>query len=60
MVTPGMKNVTMATDEASLSVQEDCNSGVANPPMNFDLFKQNGFNIDWCQYQVYNYTYMYI
>ena len=54
MATPGMgTQIVMATDVETASVQENC-SDVTNPPRNFDLFRQNGYSIDWCQYQVNN------
>lgn len=54
MATPGMDvEVVTASDVETASVQENC-SDVINPPKNFDLFRQNGYIIDWCQYQVTN------
>ena len=45
-------SVSEIADEESALVQEDCGSGVSNPPRNFSLFHQNGYSIDWCQYKV--------
>ena len=54
--TPGLNvaAVAMATsDEASL-VQGKCDSGdgFSTPPLNFELFARDGFDISWCQYVV--------
>ena len=54
--TPGLNVavVAMATiDEASL-VQGNCDpsDSFSLPPLNFELFASDGFDISWCQYVV--------
>ena len=54
--TPGLNVAVVAvatSDEASL-VQGNCDSSdsFSIPPLNFELFARDGFDISWCQYVV--------
>ena len=57
--TPGINvdTIAMATQEQADSVQGDCSSedDFELPPVNFDLFAERGFEIDWCTFQVGDY-----
>lgn len=56
MATPGLNvdSVSMATAEEASSVQASCgdDDNISRPPENFEVFSQEGFDIDWCQYRV--------
>lgn len=59
VATPGL-NVTivaMATELQARSVQGDCDNmdELSMPPANFELFADEGFSINWCQFQVHIY-----
>lgn len=52
-ITPGI-NVTMTTSDETSLVQKNCSSReqLSPPPMNFELFSRDGFEIDWCHFVV--------
>ena len=54
--TPGLNvaNVAAVTSEEASSVQGSCDSSdrFSTPPLNFELFARDGFDINWCQYVV--------
>ena len=54
--TPGLNGaaVAMVTSEAASLVQGNCDASDSfnTPPLNFELFARDGFDISWCQYVV--------
>ena len=52
IATPGPdRPIVMVTDREAATVQGQC-INATRPPVNFDLLQQNGFEIDWCKYEV--------
>lgn len=54
--TPGLNvaSVAVVTSDDASSVQGNCDpsDSFSTPPLNFELFARDGFDINWCQYRV--------